>query len=93
MNMSNEDQTAWHKCLCLTFRKLGIVEMLITDQDIEPLNALEPDDMPAMIMESAEDGLHLRIVTMAEARAYSEAVQAEQPSIYVPSDQKIVMPH
>jgi hypothetical protein len=85
MSESLKDQQTWHKALVLAFRKLGVVEMLITDADIEPLNHLQPDDMPAMVAASADDGLHLILVTAKEAREFQATVPVvEEPRILVP---------
>ena len=85
--MSNEDLNTWHKSLVLVFRKLGILEMLITDDDILPLNDLQPDDMPAMVAASAEDGLHLVLTTQKEAREFQATIPAQQES------SGIIVPH
>lgn len=85
--MSDADNVAtWHKCLVFTFRKLGIVEMLITDDDLREIQDLTPDDMPAMVAASAIDGLHLILTTQKEAREFQATIpsQAESSGIIVP---------
>lgn len=86
--MSNaNDPTTWHKALVLVFRKLGIVEMLITDDDIKPLNDMDKDEMPAMVAASAADGLHLVLSTAKEAREFQATVAAaERSRIVVPNN-------
>ena len=71
----------YHKALVMVMRKLGIVEMLITDADIEPLNAMKPEDMPTVVLVSQDDGLHIVLATAAEAKEFADKVKAEQPSI------------
>ena len=71
----------YHKALAMVMRKLGILEMLITDADIEPLNAMKPEDMPTVVLVSQDDGLHIVLATAAEAKEFADKVKAEQPSI------------
>jgi hypothetical protein len=77
MSETLKDQQTWHKAIVLVFRKLGIVEMLITDEDIKPLQGMEPDELPAMVAASAADGLHLILSTAKEAREFQATVVAE----------------
>jgi len=63
----------WHKALCLTLRKLGVVELLITQADMDAIQAIEDEDQrPAAIVFQSEDGVHIRLVTQAEAKAAAE---------------------
>jgi len=59
----------WHKALVMVFRKLGIVEMLITQADMDSIQAIEDGDKrPAVIAFQSEDGIHIRLTTQEEAR-------------------------
>jgi hypothetical protein len=82
----------FHKALALVFRKLGIVEMLITDQDIEPLNAMKPEDMPTVVLVSQDDGLHVVLATAAEAKDFDNRLKEALPSIILP-DSEIITQH
>lgn len=83
-----DDSTTWHKALVLAFRKLGIVEMLITDNDLLAIQELKPDEMPAMIAVSQKDGLHLILATFKEAEEFQEIVGTTQQE-----SSGLVLPH
>jgi len=79
------DVHTWHKSLCLVFRKLGIVEMLITDEDLIAIQNLPEEDMPAMVAASSDDGLHLILTTQKEAREFQDKVGTlESSGLIVP---------
>jgi hypothetical protein len=59
----------WQKALVLVMRKLGIVEILVTQADIEAVQAIEDDARPCAIAFQEQDGIHVRLATAAEARA------------------------
>lgn len=86
------DSQQYHKALVMIMRKLGVVEMLITEADIAPLNAMKPEDMPTVVLVSQEDGLHVVLATAAEAKEFSDKVKAEQPSIIMP-DSELITTH
>lgn len=61
------------KTLILILRKLGIVEILITQADMDAVQALQEDDRPTLAIFQANDGVHVRVLTMAEAKEISES--------------------
>lgn len=78
------DNTTLNTAFVLALRKLGIVEMLLTDNDFQSLEGLNPEDMPALVAVSEEDGLHLILLTSAEATALQEEQKVSQSSLIVP---------
>ena len=58
----------WQKVLVLAFWKLGIVEILLTQADVDAINAIEPiGNRPCPVTFQSEQGTHIRIVTADEA--------------------------
>ncbi len=60
----------WHKIVLLVMEKLGTTEVVITQQDIN--RALQDQDRAVLVHDRA-DGLHVRIITMAEAERLAKA--------------------
>ena len=68
-NNMNDD---WHKALVLVLRKLGIVEILITQADMDQVQKIENDDArPCALAFQQDDGIHIKLVTNEEARELS----------------------
>ena len=62
----------WSKALVLIMRKLGIVEILLTQADVDAINAIEPiGNRPCPITFQSEQGTHIRIVSADEAHQMS----------------------
>lgn len=78
--MSEQTESQYHKTLVMVMRKLGIVEMLITDDDIRPLIAAEPDMQACIILNQAPDGLHVILSDVATAKVIAE-LATEPPLI------------
>ena len=58
----------WSKALVLVMRKLGIVEILLTQADVDAINNIEDiGKRPCPITFQSEAGTHIRIVTVDEA--------------------------
>lgn len=65
----------WHKALVLVLRKLGIVEILITQTDMDQVQKIDKEgDRPAALVFQQEDGVHIKVVTTDEARELSGLV-------------------
>ncbi len=58
----------WHKALVLCFRKLGIVEMLISQADMDAVQTMDIDKQPCAVCFQQEDGIHIKLTTQAEAK-------------------------
>lgn len=54
----------WHKIVLLVMEKLGATEVIITQKDVD--RALRDPDRAVLAHDKA-DGLHIKIITMAEA--------------------------
>lgn len=63
----------WHKALVLTMRKLGIVEILITESDMKAVQEMSKEESPCALMFTEGNGVHIRLATATEA----EAMRAE----------------
>lgn len=66
------DGDEYHKAIVLILRKLGILEILITQDDIDQINKLETDARPCAVSFQDADGIHIQIVTAAAARELLE---------------------
>lgn len=67
--LMNDD---WHKALVLVMRKLGVVEILITQTDMDQVQAITEEGLrPAALVFQQEDGVHIKLVTNDEARELS----------------------
>lgn len=65
----------WHKALVLAMRKLGVVELLITQSDMDQVQAItEEAKRPCALCFQQEDGVHIKLVTNEEARELSGLV-------------------
>lgn len=65
----------WHKALVLVMRKLGVVEILITQSDMDQVQAItEEAKRPCALVFQQEDGVHIKLVTNEEARELSGLV-------------------
>lgn len=63
----------WHKALVLVMRKLGVVEILITQDDMDNVSNIQDESKhPAALVFQQEDGVHIKLVTAAEARELEE---------------------
>lgn len=59
----------WHKALVLVMRKLGVVEILITQADMESIQAItEAEKVPCAITFEEVDGVHIRLSTAGEVK-------------------------
>ena len=65
--MADQSQE-WQKALVLVLRKLGIVEILLTQADVDAINGIEEGERPCPVTFQSEDGIHIRLVTADEAR-------------------------
>ena len=89
--MSNTTDSL-HQALVICLRKLGIVEMLITDEDFSEITAMEEDQRPNVVLVNQDDGLHVVVSTAKEVKEFAEMMKAEQPSIILP-DSEIIVQH
>lgn len=65
----------WHKALVLVMRKLGVVEILIGQPDMDQVQAIEEEGKrPCALVFQQEDGVHIKLVTNEEARELSGLV-------------------
>ena len=67
----------WHKALALTMRKLGVIEILITQDDMAAVEAIAKDDVdrvPAVVVFESQDGVHIRLTTNAEVNALNASL-------------------
>lgn len=65
----------WHKALVLVMRKLGVVEILVTQADMDQVQAItEEAKRPCALCFQQEDGVHIKLVTNEEARELSGLV-------------------
>lgn len=72
------------KYLVMVLRKLGIVEILITQADSDAIKAIEDKDQrPTLLMFQSDEGTHLRIMTVAEANELQAEQTANAPRIQV----------
>lgn len=63
----------WHKALVLVMRKLGIVEILITQADMDSIQAIEDEDKrPAAVAFQSDDGIHIMLTTHGEAKQVTQ---------------------
>ena len=69
----------WHKALVLVMRKLGIVEILISQADMDQVQAIEEENQPAALVFQMEDGVHIKLGTVTQAREMA-ALSGSQPS-------------
>lgn len=83
--MDDVTDSQWHKALVLCLHKLGIVEILITDNDMRPFLDAAPDKRMCAIIDQQSDGLHVRIATVEQAREYAAMAQASQAAIVRPN--------
>lgn len=60
--------TEWHKVCLAIMVKLGVEEVVITTSDIGKMEALFPGDDPAILAHDKADGLHIRVISMTEAK-------------------------
>lgn len=81
-----------HQALVICLKKLGIVEMLITDHDIAEIMQIEEDKRPNIVLVPQDDGLHVVVSTAEEVREFAERMKGEQPSIIMP-DSEIIITH
>ena len=84
--MSSDTNNTLNTAFVIALRKLGIVEMLLTDDDMKSLDNLPAEEMPALVAISEEDGLHLILVTSGEAQALQEEQESRESS-------NIIVPH
>lgn len=81
-NQTNDTNDEWQKALVMVMRKLGIVEILIEQKDIDSIINADEDARPCPLLFQQDDGVHVRIVTVGEVRAMQEKEES-----------RIVSPH
>lgn len=59
----------WHKVVALLLHKFDLGEVVITASDLDDLAREFAGGMPAVLIHDKADGMHLKIVTEAEAMA------------------------
>lgn len=65
----------WHKALVLVMRKLGVVEMLVTQDDMDSIQKIDEEaKRPCALVFQQEDGVHIKLMTNEEARELSGLV-------------------
>jgi len=84
--MSSDTNNTLNTAFVIALRKLGIVEMLLTDQDFQSIEGMAPEEVPALVAVTEEDGLHLILVTSGEAQALQEEQESRESS-------NIIVPH
>lgn len=67
--MNDAGMEEWHKALVLVMRKLGVVEILITQADVDAIQAIKDEDKrPCAVSFQDADGVHVRIITRGEVK-------------------------
>lgn len=60
----------WQKALVLCLRTLGVVEMVVPPKQIADVNELPEADRPCPLIFEEADGIHVRIVSASDAKAF-----------------------
>ena len=62
----------WHKVLAFVMQKLGVDHVIVTADDLSAAMSRFPNG-PAIVAHDKADGLHIRLVDMAQGQAMMHA--------------------